>query len=73
MTTIDTPVRRKRPVSKPKFAAKCIADNYGRRGSTTWLAVFNATREVQALNGITAADFEGMSLDEIRANASLRD
>ena len=49
MTTTDTPVRRKRPVSKPKFAAKCIADNYGRRGSTTWLAVFNAPEKSKRL------------------------
>lgn len=70
MTTTTKP---RRPVSKPKFAAKCIADNFGKRGSAPWLLVFNATREVQQALGVSAADFEGMSLDEIRANAKLRD
>lgn len=62
----------RRSLSLPKFAAKCIADNYGRRGSPAWRQVFAEVREGQKANHVGNADFAGMSLDEIRANARLR-
>lgn len=58
-------------IDRAKFAAKCYADNFGRRGDSTWKTAFLEVREGQKLHGITDADFEGLDLDTIRAECRM--
>lgn len=73
MQTTIPRTKKGKKINLALFAAKCIADQYGHRGSPIWTAVKDALVEGQRTRGITSADFAGMNLDEIRANAKLRD
>ena len=62
-----------RRIDRAKFAAKCIADNFGWRGDESWTRTFEEVRAGQKAHNITDADFEGMNLDELRQLARITD
>lgn len=72
MITIPRTRKGKR-INLATFAAKRIADNFGPLGSPAWIAKKNEIIAGQKANGVTSADFEGMSLDEIRALARIEE
>ena len=73
MTTTIPRTKKGKRINLAEFAAKRIADNFGPLGSPAWIAKKSEIVAGQKARGITNADFEGMSLDDIRALARIEE